>query len=219
MKNSAVSPELNLKSRYEELADISEYFDSLPPEAQKWMNSYTENFVNASFDKETKSNNLVNFKFIEDLLKKYLKEYKKTGLNNKQVKNFINKYLIREDNVPLQIIKELFFEENEKKQLKLIKLLKKDILANVKTAKKREVNKIVKLIELEVYGINNSRNRCILTKEKAEGALNYTEELTEQEQMISSEDSIIEYIDKKSELEERLNNFDDSDDDSDDSSQ
>jgi len=214
-KNSAINPQLNLKSRYEELEDISAYFHTLPDDAKDWLNKYTENVVNASFDKK-EDNNLINTTFTRDLLKDYIKNLKQDNPKDKKVISFVNKYLIRRDNIPIEIIKELFFEKNEKKQLKLLVRLKKALLENIKSTKKREVNKVVKLIQKEVYGINNSRNRCILTREKAGGSLNYIEELNDNEQLLSSEDQLIEYIDlrnKLQKLEDTNGNSDDSSDD------
>lgn len=207
-ENAAVNPQLNLKSRYEELEDIGEYFHTLPPDAQKWLNNYTENFVNASFSKEDEDN-LVNIDFTKTLIKECLKNLKKNTTVSKKVKSFVNKYLIRSDNVPIQLIKDLFFEDNEKKQLRLLKKLKEALLNNIKNTKKREVNKVIKIIEKEVYNTNNSRNRCILTKEKAAGTLNYIEELTENEQLSSSEDELIAFIDLKNSLNKLKNTDDD----------
>lgn len=214
-ENSAVIPQLNLKSRYEELEDINEYYKDLPPEAQQWMNSYTENFINASFTKEDQ--NLINFNFTKSLLKKYIKDIKSNKTKDKKVVSFVNKYLIRSDNIPLKIIKELFFEEDERKQVKLVKRLRNALLNNIKKTKKREINKIIKIIQREVYGVNNSRNRCILTKEKAGGTLNYLEELTDNDQMLSNEDQLIEVIDLRNQIEKLKNTSDNSDDSSDNS--
>ncbi len=212
-ENAAVNPQLNLKSRYEELEDISEYFHTLPDEAKEWMNKYTENVVNASFDKK-EDNNLVNLEFTRDLLKTYIKDLKKDNPKNKRVITFVNKYLIRRDNVPLDIIKDLFFENDERKQVRLIGKLKKALLENIKNTKKREVNKVIKLIQKEVYNVNNSRNRCILTREKAGGSLNYIEELNENDQSMSNEDQLIEYIDLRNELKKLKDTNSDSDDSS-----
>ncbi len=203
-ENAATNPQLNLKSRYEELEDINEYFHTLSPKDKKWMNDYTENFVNASFDKDP-DENLISLEFTKTLLKKYIKDLKGDNAKDKKVISFVNKYLIRADNVPLKIIKELFFEKNEKKQLRLIGKLREEIFSNIKDTKKREINKIIKIMEKEVYGINNSRNRCILTREKAGGSLNYIEELSENDQYTNTEDDLIDIIDLKNSLN-KLNN-------------
>jgi hypothetical protein len=49
-KYPALRPNLNLKSRYEEISDIATYFDKLPEEAKKFMHSFVEEYVNAKFD-------------------------------------------------------------------------------------------------------------------------------------------------------------------------
>mgnify|MGYP003333179129 FL=1 len=53
-KYPAVDVRLNLKTRYEEIADIASYFDKLPKEAKDWMHSFTEEWVNAKFDHKGK---------------------------------------------------------------------------------------------------------------------------------------------------------------------
>ncbi len=53
-KYPAVNPEVNLKSRYEEIMDINEYFGKLSEKDKEWMNQFTEEYVNASFSKKKK---------------------------------------------------------------------------------------------------------------------------------------------------------------------
>lgn len=214
IKNAAVAPQLNLKSRYEELEDINEYFHTLPQAEQEWLNKYTENIVNASFSKR-EEDNLINLENTKELLKSYIKNLKNAKTTDQRVISFVNKYLIRSDNVPLEIIKQIFFEQEDKKIIKLVSQLKKELLSNIKDIKKREVNKVIKLIQKEAYGINNSRNRCILTKEKSYGSLNYIEELTDNDQMNFSEDEMIAVLD----LKEKLSNLKKTDKNSDDSSE
>lgn len=194
-KNSSVKPQLNLKSRYEELEDINSYFNQLPPEAQDWMQKYTSNHVNADF----RDDNLLTNETTRILLKQYIKEIKNYK-GERKVKDFVSKYLIREDNIPVGIIRDMFFETNDKKLLKLVDDLKESITKNINKTSKREVNKIMKLIETEVYNLNNARNRCIITKSKASGQLNYLEDLDEND-LVIDEDDLIDRIDLKSELD------------------
>ncbi len=205
-KHSSIDPNLNLKSRFEEHSDINEYFHTLPPEAKEWMDKYVENEINADF----REKRLVDENSTKKLLKHYLKEIKNYK-GERKVKDFVNKYLIREDNIPISVIKDLFFEQDDKKILKLVSKLKDAISENVKKASKREVNKIMKIMEKEAYNRNNARNRCILTKSKAGGHLNYLEELPESEQSFSSENDVISRID----LENHLKNLKNPDDSSD----
>lgn len=57
-KYSAVDPQLNLKSRYEEIMDIQEYFNTLSDKDKKWMNKFTEEYVNANLKGKTLKENL-----------------------------------------------------------------------------------------------------------------------------------------------------------------
>jgi len=92
-----LDPSLNLKTRFEEIEDLASYASTLPPEAKKWLNEYSKNYICASIDKTHK----------------------------------------------------------DKK---------------------------------EVYDKNNARNRCIYTQEKAQGCLNYLEDLTEDGDIDETED-------------------------------
>lgn len=49
-KYPAINPEVNLKTRYEEIVDIASYFHTLPEDAKKFMHSFVEEYVNAKFD-------------------------------------------------------------------------------------------------------------------------------------------------------------------------
>jgi len=50
----AVDPQLNLKTRYEEIEDIASYFKTLPDTAKDFMHSFVEEYVNAKFDHKGK---------------------------------------------------------------------------------------------------------------------------------------------------------------------
>ena len=49
-KYPAINPEVNLKTRYEEIMDVASYFHTLPDDAKKFMHSFVEEYVNAKFD-------------------------------------------------------------------------------------------------------------------------------------------------------------------------
>lgn len=49
LKYPALSPEHNLKTRYEEIQDVASYAHTLPPEAKEWLNSFIEEEVCANF--------------------------------------------------------------------------------------------------------------------------------------------------------------------------
>ncbi|SRR6266700_6006258 len=61
-KYSAVEPQVNLKARYEEIMDIQEYFHDLPEYAKKWMNKFTDEYVNDVLDRKNLKKNLHNTK-------------------------------------------------------------------------------------------------------------------------------------------------------------
>lgn len=63
-KYPALRPELNLKSRYE-LIDY-DYLDELSEEDKRWLNKFTEEYVNASLNSKELDKNLHN---TEDLKK------------------------------------------------------------------------------------------------------------------------------------------------------
>lgn len=48
-KYKALEPEINLKSRYEEIEDIASYAKDLPEEAKDWLNRFTQEYVCANF--------------------------------------------------------------------------------------------------------------------------------------------------------------------------
>lgn len=53
-KYPAVDVTLNLKTRYEEISDVAEYFDTLPEDAKEWMHSFVEEYINAKFNHKGK---------------------------------------------------------------------------------------------------------------------------------------------------------------------
>lgn len=50
LKYPALSPEFNLKTRYEEIEDLASYADSLPESAKEWLNAYAEEEICANFN-------------------------------------------------------------------------------------------------------------------------------------------------------------------------
>jgi len=61
-KYPALDPTLNLKTRWEEIMDIGEYFFDLPDEAKEWMNKFTEEFVCDKLNRKNLKKNLHNTK-------------------------------------------------------------------------------------------------------------------------------------------------------------
>lgn len=76
-KYPALRPELNLKTRYE-LLDY-DYLDQLTDEEKKWLNDFTEEYVNASLDSQNLENNFHN----TDELKKDC--YRRNNARNRDI--------------------------------------------------------------------------------------------------------------------------------------
>ena len=74
---------------------------------------------------------------------------------------------------------------------------------------KKHLHKSKKL-KLESYSRNNARNRCIYTREKAQGKLEYTEDIKTmlQNEFKNNESKMIEDIDTDEELRLALEEFD-----------
>ena len=107
-----LKPELNLKTRYEEVADVATYANTLPPKEKAWLDQFMKEYNNASLDKDKK---------------------KRLGKTNKWKKT--------------------------------------------------------------CYDKNNARNRDIITIQKAQGAMNYLEEIPVIEREYEGEDTMIMRID------------------------
>lgn len=45
-----MKPELNLKSRYEEIEDIASYADQLTKEEKAWLNQFSQEYICANFN-------------------------------------------------------------------------------------------------------------------------------------------------------------------------
>jgi hypothetical protein len=49
-KYPALDPNLNLRSRWDEIADLASYAKTLPPEARGWLNSFAEEEINSNLN-------------------------------------------------------------------------------------------------------------------------------------------------------------------------
>lgn len=85
-KFSAVKPEFNLKIRQEEIEDIAEYFDSLPLEAKKWLNKFTEEYINDKLDRKKLKNNIHNTKELKQSC---------DARNNKRNRDLLSQYKVK----------------------------------------------------------------------------------------------------------------------------
>lgn len=115
-----LKPELNLKTRYEEIADVASYANTLSPKDKAWLDKFMKEYVGASLDSNPK-------KRIDPS-----DEWKKT-----------------------------------------------------------------------CYDRNNARNRDVITIQKAQGAMNYLEELPVVEREMSSEDLLIQRMDLEQRIKEK----------------
>lgn len=61
-KYRALKPELNLKIRYEEIADVAEYANKLNPEDKAWLNKFMDEYTNDVLDRKNLKKNLHNTK-------------------------------------------------------------------------------------------------------------------------------------------------------------
>lgn len=50
VKYPALDPQLNLKTRHDQIADVGTYLDQLNDEEKAWLNSFIEEEVNANFN-------------------------------------------------------------------------------------------------------------------------------------------------------------------------
>lgn len=57
IKNSALRPEYNLKTRYELIADY-DYLDKLSDKEKAWLNKFTKEYVNADLNTKKPNSNL-----------------------------------------------------------------------------------------------------------------------------------------------------------------
>lgn len=49
-KYPALEPQLNLKTRYEEIEDLASYAKDLPEDAKEWLNAFAEEEICANFN-------------------------------------------------------------------------------------------------------------------------------------------------------------------------
>lgn len=200
----ALDPHLNLKTRFEEL-DF-DYVDKLPDTwvdpktGKKWnpkqfLNDFANEHIHADFKSNEKR--IHRKKKVENPRNKDLKELLKTLTGN--IKDMIT--LLKNSNVQTKT-----------------KLKVKKSLNQTKTKIKKQILEDLSFIEdyykKEAEDKNNSRNRCILTRLKAQGKAIGIDDLSEQYASKQfPEDEIIDKIDELK-LMEQLEKTDGTGDDS-----
>lgn len=185
-KYPALDPSLNLKTRVENL-DF-DYINTLPEEwtdlatgkkynPKQYLNDFVNEYVHAEFDNTKKR--IHKKKRVENQKNEPLRQLKQEVLDS------------------LKVINELILKSNiahaSKVHLKKILLKFKDQL---KRQFKTELSYIDDSYKKDAYDRNNSRNRCVLTRAKAQGKASTIDILPETYAMKENvEDELIEAID------------------------
>ncbi len=191
-KYPSLQPELNLKTRYEQID--YDYANNLPetwtdPKTGKkynpkqWLNDFTEEYVSTSFNKKNRI-------------------HKKTKVENPQNKNLI---AIKEEFLTMiKNISELI--NNSAISVKSKNTLKKNINKFKKSfnvAVKKSLSNIDDHYKKDSETRNNARNRCIMTRARAQGKMLGIDTLPEGYLYSENvEDNMIERIDALNFLEE-----------------
>lgn len=203
-KYPALDPHLNLKTRFEQL-DF-DYIDQLPetwtdPKTGKkynpkqWLNDFTNEHTHADF--RTNKKRIHRKKKVESDKNKDLRDLLKT-LNEK--------------------IKDLIFLLNDSRANTTTKLKLKKTINKMKNQLKKQILGELSYVEdyykKEAEGKNNARNRCVLTRAKAQGKALGIDDLPESFYISENvEDEMIAKIDELN-LAEELEKSEDSADDS-----
>lgn len=174
-KYPSLDPKLNIKTRHDEID--YDYIDQLSEKEKEWLNNFTQEYIGASFDKSKKR--IHRKKKVESEKNIYLKK-----LNEKMLSIIkgLNE-LIEDSNV------------NHLSKVKLKKLVYKFKL-NLNKTIKNELVYIKDKYKKEAYDKNNARNRCIMTKARAQGKLTVIDVLPETYLVNEDvEDQMIEKLD------------------------
>lgn len=194
-KFPALDPHLNLKTRFEQL-DI-DYLDKLPANwvdpksGKKWSNTQLKQYLNDFTNESIHADFTTNKKRIH-------KKKKVESKTNKHLKN-----LSKDLNFKFKEIIKLI---NDAQITTTAKIKLKRIVNQLKTQLKTQLKDSLSFIEdfykKEAEDKNNSRNRCILTRAKAQGKALGIDDLSELLLVPNDlEDEIIDKIDRENELD------------------
>lgn len=191
-KYPALDPKLSLKTRYDEL-DF-DYINELP---ETWTDPVTGKKYNPK-------------QFLNDFANEFIhadfKTNKKRIHKKKRVENKDNKYLRILDKELGNKFKDILLTINNAQISTTSKTKLKTTLNEFKSKLRKEIKECLSFIN-DIYKKkaehkNNARNRCILTKAKAQGKSLGIDDLSEL-LMVSNnlEDEIIDKIDRQNELD------------------
>lgn len=183
----ALNPGLNLKTRLES-ADF-DYIDSLPEEwtdpvtgkkynPKAFLNDFTAEYVHADFNKK----------------KRILKKKKVESEKNIDLRNLLEN-IVTAINTLRDLVEDSNVAVSSKSKIK-------KTITKFKSTIRKQIQKEFKYIEdyykKEAYDRNNSRNRCVLTRAKAQGKSLGLPDLKESYFVDNDvEDQLIEMIDSK----------------------
>lgn len=185
-KYAALDPQLNLKTRYDSI-DF-DYVKDLPEEwvdpitgkkynPKQYLNDFVNEYVHTDFDSGKKR--IQKKKRVESERNKFLRE-----LQNKIFDNFkLITDMITNSNI------------NHSSKIRVKKLINK-FKTQIKKQIKSEYSFIEDIYKKEAYDRNNNRNRCVLTRARAQGLSTGFDELPENIMVKDNvEDEIIDALD------------------------
>lgn len=147
-KYPALDPRLNLKTRYDEID--YDYIDQLNEKEKAWLNNFSKEYTGASFD---------------DSKKRVHKKQKVESEKNVHLRELGDKFLS-----VIKALNELVDNTNINHSTKTkLKKLTSKLKTNIKKLVKKELVFINDVYKKEAYDRNNSRNRCVMTRARAQG--------------------------------------------------
>lgn len=180
-KYPALDPQLNLKTRYDNLD--YDYLDQLNTKDLEWLNNFTNEYTNVVFDKTKK---------------RVMKRKKTESDKNVHLRELNKKMTTIVENIQ-ELINKTNINYSSKTRLK-------KIITKMKTTFRKQIKKelvyIDDVFKKDAYDRNNSRNRCVLTRARAQGKTIGFDELPESySDNENVEDQMIERLDAAKKLQ------------------